>query len=80
MDAKALFKKLVAQAKHPIRNDKEIMSYGSQRGHDFELDSRGRTAHHGRFSHLTDEFIDGLDDADLEREMVSFIYRCFQQR
>lgn len=78
MEAKELFKKLVADAKRPIRNGVSIMSYGSQRASDFEGDPRGRC--NGRFAHLTDEFIDGLDDVELEHEMVRFIYTCFQQR
>lgn len=78
MDVKVLFKKLIADAKCATRNGTEIMSYGSQRITDFEDDKK--PSRRGKFAHLTDEFIDGLDDAELEREMVSFIYRCFQQR
>jgi hypothetical protein len=79
MEAKALFKKLIDDAKKPtIRNEATIMSYGSQRITDFEDDKR--PSRKGRFAHLTNEYIDGLTDAELEQEMVSFIYRCFQQR
>lgn len=77
MDAKVLFKKLVKDAMertHCVPS--RIMSYGSQCPFDFEAGKKRK----GRFAHLTDEFIDALDDEKLEREMVTFIYKCFQQR
>ena len=80
MEAKELFKKLVSDAQFADREQspRPIMTYGSQRITDFEDDKK--PSRRGKFAHLTDEFIDGLGDAELEREMVSFIYRCFQQR
>jgi len=81
MDARALFKKLVNDAKKPYtesvaQNPRPIMSYGSQRPSEFE---RGKKVD-GPYARLTDEFIDSLDDTALETEMVLFITRCFRQR
>lgn len=81
MDARALFKKLVADAKvnqsvSREQNPRPIMSYGSQRPSEFEKGKKQA----GPYAHLTDEYIDGLSDIDLENEMVQFIYRCFRQR
>lgn len=86
MEAKQLFKKLVRDAQVPLSEEilnagtRTMMSYGSQRTSDFAKDKKNREHLHGRFSHLTDDYIDGLDDQKLEEEMVSFIYRSFQQR
>ena len=78
MEAKALFKKLVkdARERNTDTDPRPIMAYGSQRQSDFEVGKRSK----GCYSHLTDEYIDGLDDKELEWQMVSFIYTCFRQR
>jgi len=78
MDAKTLFKKLRFDAEFGTSEDtpRPIMTHGSQsRQSDFATGKRP-----GRFAHLTNDYIDSLSDAELEREMVTFIYRCFQQR
>lgn len=78
MDAKDLFKKLVNDAKERKTGvlHSPIMYYGSQHISDFEIKKK----HVGKFSYITNEFIDKLSDQDLEMELVSFIYKCFQQR
>jgi len=86
MDARTLFKKLVADAKKELTREvvltqpRDIMSYGSQRASDFKKDTKNRGAYDGKHAHLTDEYIDSLNDKDLEDEMVTFIYKCFQSR
>ena len=76
--AKELFKKLRYDAQfsdRPAGAAGPIMTFGSQHKSDFESGK-----HKGRFAHLTNEYIDGLTDEQVETEMVSFIMRCFQQR
>lgn len=80
MDTRDLFKQLVCDAmlEGTEREHAQTVlgTHGSQRPDYFT--KKGK--HVGKWSHLTDEYIDSLPEKKLNDELIIFIYSCFQQR